>query len=154
MFLDKKIKIIILDKRLGKQFPKPEYTTKGSAGIDIRVCNYKKIELKPNKNILLPTGISIKMYTSNIAGMIIPRSGLAHYHGIVLGNLVGLIDSDYTGEIMLSIWNRGEKDFFINPGDRLAQIVFLNIIRSNLNFSKNIIKKKRNNKGFGHTGYK
>ncbi|XRX42870.1 MAG: dUTP diphosphatase [Buchnera aphidicola (Eriosoma harunire)] len=151
-----KIDCILLDPRIGKDFPYPQYATNGSSGLDLRACIHQDKILVPNETYLLPTGIAIYIADSSITAMILPRSGLGHKHGIVLGNLVGLIDSDYQGELFVSIWNRGHHVFTVSPGDRIAQIVFVPIIRVQLNlvnkfFSKNTV---RGTNGFGSSGLK
>ncbi|CAL4325651.1 Deoxyuridine 5'-triphosphate nucleotidohydrolase [Buchnera aphidicola (Cavariella theobaldi)] len=130
----------------------PTYATTGSSGLDLRACIKQKIKLKSKKTILVPTGIAIHISNPYITALILPRSGLGHKKGIVLGNLVGLVDSDYQGEIMISMWNRSIKDFCIMPGDRIAQIVFVPIIRPNFNIVEDFKESIRANKGFGHSG--
>lgn len=148
----KSINVKILDKRIGTIFPLPKYMTDGSAGLDLRVCSKGTTILSPNTTQLLSTGISIHLSDPNITAMILPRSGLGHLHGIVLGNLIGLLDSDYQGELKISIWNRSNKDFVINPGDRISQLVILPVIKVNLNIVKEFKKTDRGIQGFGHTG--
>ncbi|PPI88376.1 dUTP diphosphatase [Candidatus Pantoea edessiphila] len=147
-----KINIKILDDRLGKNFPLPNYTTSGSAGLDLRACLDNVLEIRSNTTKLVPTGLAIHIADPNIAALILPRSGLGHKNGIVLGNLVGLIDSDYQGQIMISIWNRGNQSFFINPGDRVAQIAFIPIIKTEFNLVKCFNFSSRGKGGFGHSG--
>lgn len=149
----KKINLKIIDKRLGKEFPLPNYATLGSAGIDLRACTDKIIKLPPGESIEIPSGLSIDMSNLEIAAFILPRSGLGNHHGIVLGNLVGLIDSDYQGEIIMSIWNRGKNFFTIQPGARIAQLVFLPILKIQFNIVDkfNTFSKRGENK-FGHSG--
>lgn len=146
------VKTKILDPRIGKEFPLPTYATDGSAGLDLRVCLDKPLKLQPNLVELLPTGIALHMDDTNMAAVILPRSGLGHKHGIVMGNLVGLIDSDYQGQIMVSCWNRGSSEFIINPGDRIAQLVFIPIIQAKLEVIEDFTDSSRNSGGFGHTG--
>lgn len=151
----KKIDFKILDSRIGNEFPYPNYETIGSSGMDLRACVQEKTIISPNTTVLVNTGIALNILDSSITAMILPRSGLGHYNGIVLGNLVGLIDSDYLGELLVSVWNRSSKKFEILPGDRIAQIVFLPILRVKLNKVKNfthVQKNNRNNNGFGHSG--
>ncbi|PPI86360.1 dUTP diphosphatase [Candidatus Pantoea edessiphila] len=148
----KKIDMKILDSRLGKTFPLPSYITPGSAGIDLHACIYSTLKITPNDTKLLPTGISIHILDPEVAAVILPRSGLGHKNGIVLGNLVGLIDSDYQGELMMSIWNRSQKSFFVNPGDRIAQLVFVPIIKIEFNIVNNFTHSTRGKSGFGHSG--
>jgi dUTP pyrophosphatase len=142
----------ILDPRIGKEFPLPQYATDGSAGLDLRVCIDEPIKLQPNAVELLPTGIALHMEDNDMAAVILPRSGLGHKHGIVMGNLVGLIDSDYQGQIMVSCWNRASNEFVINPGDRIAQLVFVPIIQAKLEVVTDFSDSSRNAGGFGHTG--
>lgn len=151
--LNKKIDLKIIDKRIGKEFPFPDYITSGSAGIDLRACINKILILAPGENIKVPSGIAIHINDLKIAAIILPRSGLGNY-GIVLGNLVGLIDSDYQGQIIISLWNRSKKIFSIEPGQRIAQLVFIPIEKITFNLVKHFsFKSERNNKGFGHTGF-
>ncbi|PPI87731.1 dUTP diphosphatase [Candidatus Pantoea edessiphila] len=152
--MTKKIDIKILDNRLGKFFPLPNYTTPGSAGLDLRACIDNILEIKSNNTKLLSTGVSIHIADSEITALILPRSGIGHKNGIVLGNLVGLIDSDYQGELMVSIWNRGKSNFFIHPGDRIAQLVFIPIIKVEFNLVKKFNFSSRGQQGFGHSGNK
>ena len=119
----KKIDVKILDPRVGKEFPLPTYATSGSAGLDLRACLDDAVELAPGDTTLVPTGLAIHIADPSLAAMMLPRSGLGHKHGIVLGNLVGLIDSDYQGQLMISVWNRGQDSFTIQPGERIAQMV-------------------------------
>ncbi len=119
------IDLKILDPRVGTEFPLPAYATTGSAGLDLRACLDQALTVAPGETHLVPTGLAIHIGDPNLAATILPRSGLGHKHGIVLGNLVGLIDSDYQGQLMVSVWNRGDSTFTIEPGDRIAQLVFL-----------------------------
>ncbi|MGB1702755.1 MAG: dUTP diphosphatase, partial [Cycloclasticus sp.] len=121
----KKIQLKLLDKRLGRSIPLPEYATSGSAGLDLRACLEEPLLLNPGETKLIPTGMAIHIGDENLAAVILPRSGLGHKHGIVLGNLVGLIDSDYQGQLFVSCWNRGETSFTIEVGDRIAQLIFV-----------------------------
>lgn len=146
------IQIQILDQRLKTKNTCPTYATSGSSGLDLRACLEKKIKLKSDQTILIPTGIAIYIKNPNITALILPRSGLGHKKGIVLGNLVGLIDSDYQGELMISLWNRSKKDFYINPDDRVAQIVFIPIIKVSFSVVKDFHGTTRAKKGFGHSG--
>ncbi|XBC43819.1 MAG: dUTP diphosphatase [Buchnera aphidicola (Floraphis choui)] len=148
------INIKILDSRIGTEFPHLNYATKGSSGLDLRACITCKQDIFPNTTALLPTGIAIHIENPCISALILPRSGLGHNNGIVLGNLIGLIDSDYQGQIMVSIWNRSTKLFSINVGMRIAQIIFVPIIRPNFNFVKSFCTSisERKEKGFGHSG--
>ncbi|HET9678682.1 MAG TPA: dUTP diphosphatase [Buchnera sp. (in: enterobacteria)] len=157
----KKINFKVLDSRLGKEIPYPSYATDGSSGIDLRACIEKKEVIYPNKTFMVKTGISIYISDPTITAVILPRSGLGHNHGIVLGNLIGLIDSDYQGELLISVWNRNiDKKFILFPGDRIAQMIFLPIIKVKLNkvnkfssFNENN-NNNRKEKGFGHSGIK
>ncbi|AYB49801.1 dUTP diphosphatase [Candidatus Williamhamiltonella defendens] len=148
----KKIDIKILDKRIGDVFPLPTYATSGSAGLDLRVFTQAPQHLSPGETRLLPTGLAVHIADPHLAAMILPRSGLGHKNGIVLGNLVGLIDSDYQGELMLSVWNRSQIDFLINPGDRLAQMVFVPVVQVELNIVSEFTSSQRGSGGFGHSG--
>ncbi len=149
-----KIQLKIIDERVGKQFPLPTYATEGSAGVDLRACMDVAITLKAGETTLIPTGIAIYIADPNIAATILPRSGLGHKHGIVLGNLVGLIDSDYQGPLMISMWNRGQTAFTIEPGDRIAQLVFLPVIRPEFEVIENFETTVRGENGFGSSGRK
>jgi dUTP pyrophosphatase len=148
----KKIQLKIIDNRIGKEIPLPEYATSGSAGLDLRACLDSAIELKPGDTFLIPTGIAIHMDDNHLAAVILPRSGLGHKHGIVLGNLVGLIDSDYQGQIFVSCWNRGETAFTINIGERIAQMVFVPVIQVQFEPVEEFTESSRGAGGFGHTG--
>lgn len=148
----KKIKFKILDKRLGNEIPLPEYATSGSAGLDLRACLDEATELKPGETLLIPTGFAIHMSDNHLAAVILPRSGLGHKHGIVLGNLVGLIDSDYQGQIFVSCWNRGNTSFTINVGERIAQMVFVPVVQVALEQVEAFNESARGAGGFGHTG--
>ncbi|MFP3014636.1 MAG: dUTP diphosphatase [Arsenophonus sp.] len=150
--MKKKINIKIFDPRVGNEFPLPTYTTEGSAGLDLRACLDKSIQLKAGKTKLLSTGLAIYIGDEQLAAIILPRSGLGHKHGIVLGNLVGLIDSDYQGELKVSAWNRSNENFIIKPGDRIAQIVFVPIIQVEFKIIQDFEITNRNNGGFGHSG--
>ncbi|MDE2090707.1 MAG: dUTP diphosphatase [Gammaproteobacteria bacterium] len=147
-----KIKVKILDARIGEQFPLPEYATSGSAGLDLRACLKEPQTLKPGDAKLIPSGIAIHIEDSGYAAMLLPRSGLGHKHGIVLGNLVGLIDSDYQGEVMVSCWNRGHNDFTIQPGDRIAQMVIVPVARAKFEIVDEFDESVRGAGGFGHSG--
>ncbi len=146
------IKVKILDSRIGTDFPIPTYATDGSAGIDLRACVDNTTVSSPGDTLLIPTGISIYIGDPSLAAVILPRSGLGHKHGIVLGNLVGLIDSDYQGPLMVSLWNRGNEIFTIEPGDRIAQLVFVPIVQANFEIVENFEASERGQGGFGHTG--
>lgn len=146
------IKVKILDARIGKQFPLPEYATAGSAGLDLRACLEQPVILQPGDTVLVPSGIAIHIEDAAYAAMLLPRSGLGHKHGIVLGNLVGLIDSDYQGEIMVSCWNRGRSDFTIQPGERIAQMVIVPVARAKFEVVAEFAASARGAGGFGHSG--
>jgi dUTP pyrophosphatase len=148
----KKIQLKILDERIGTEYPLPSYGTPGSAGIDLRAIIDEPLSLAPGQTELIPTGISIYIADPNIAATILPRSGLGHKHGIVLGNLVGLIDSDYQGPLMISCWNRSNTVFSIMPGDRIAQLVFLPVIQVDFESVPDYTRSQRGEGGFGHTG--
>ena len=146
------VDIKILDARVGKEFPLPEYATHGSAGMDLRAILDEDTELLPGDTLLIPTGLAIHIADNNMAAIILPRSGLGHKHGIVLGNLVGLIDSDYQGQLFVSCWNRGKTRFIIKPGERIAQLVFVPVIQANFNIVESFDQSQRGEGGFGHTG--
>jgi len=148
----KKIDIKILDPRIGKEFPLPAYATPGSAGLDLRAILDTAVELHPGETTLLPTGLAIHIADTNLAAVILPRSGLGHKHGIVLGNLVGLIDSDYQGQLMVSVWNRGQTNFTIEPGERIAQMVFVPVVQAEFNLVEDFTSSERGEGGFGHSG--
>ncbi|MGI9227744.1 MAG: dUTP diphosphatase [Gammaproteobacteria bacterium] len=147
-----KTEVKILDNRIGKEIPLPTYTTSGSAGMDLRACIDDEIQIAPGETVLIPTGISIYIQDPGLAATILPRSGLGHKHGIVLGNLVGLIDSDYQGPLMVSLWNRGSTTFNINIGDRIAQLVLLPIVQTEFEIVDEFTTTDRGTGGFGHTG--
>ncbi|MDH5391934.1 MAG: dUTP diphosphatase [Gammaproteobacteria bacterium] len=149
-----KIQLKILDSRIGKDIPLPAYTTQGSAGMDLRACIDEKITLKPGQTELIPTGIAIHISDNSLAATILPRSGLGHKHGIVLGNLVGLIDSDYQGQLFVSMWNRGDKVFEIEQGDRIAQLVFVPVVQVEFEQVEEFDDSDRGEGGFGSTGHK
>ena len=142
----------LLDARLGDQFPLPAYATDGSAGLDLRAMVEAPLTLNPGDTELLPTGLSIHIGDAGYAGMILPRSGLGHKHGIVLGNLVGLIDSDYQGELMVSCWNRGNQPFTVEPGERIAQLVIVPVMQVQLEQVETFTNTERGSGGFGHSG--
>ena len=147
-----KIQLRILDPRLGSEFALPDYATQGSAGIDLRACPVQDLTVEPGQCELIPTGLAIHIADPSITAVLLPRSGLGHKHGIVLGNLVGLIDSDYQGQVMVSCWNRSGSSFTIQPGDRIAQMVFLPVIQVTLEPVEEFSKSDRHTGGFGHTG--
>lgn len=147
-----KMQIKILDKRLGTLFSLPEYATSGSAGLDLRAMLDEDLEIQAGETQLLPTGMAIYIEDSHYAGMILPRSGLGHKHGIVLGNLVGLIDSDYQGPLFVSCWNRSDKAFRIKTGERIAQLILVPILQVELKMVNEFNLSLRGAGGFGHTG--
>jgi dUTP pyrophosphatase len=146
------VDVKILDPRVGKEFLMPEYETDGSAGMDLRAILDEDTELQPGETLLIPTGLAIHISDNNMAAIILPRSGLGHKHGIVLGNLVGLIDSDYQGQLFVSCWNRSKTTFIIKPGERVAQLVFVPVIQAKLNVVESFEESQRGEGGFGHTG--
>ncbi len=147
------IQLKVLDTRLGSDFPLPRYATDGSAGIDLRACVEQAVALEPGETELIPTGLAVHIADPSLAAMILPRSGLGHKHGIVLGNLVGLIDSDYQGQVFVSCWNRGRDTFVIEPGLRLAQMVFVPVVQAEFEIVEEFSESKRGAGGFGHTGH-
>ena len=147
-----RIKLRILDSRLGADIPLPEYATDGSAGLDLRACVDAPVELKPGETQLIPTGMAIHIGDPGLAAVILPRSGLGHKHGIVLGNLVGLIDSDYQGQLFVSCLNRGNDSFTINVGERIAQLVFVPVVQAAFDIVEEFETSQRAEGGFGHTG--
>lgn len=142
----------ILDPRLGRDFPLPEYATPGSAGLDLRAMLQQDLTLEPGQTVLVPTGLAIHVADPNLAALILPRSGLGHKHGIVLGNLVGLIDSDYQGELMVSCWNRGQSAFTLAVGERLAQLVLVPVVQAHFELVDSFDTSLRGAGGFGHSG--
>lgn len=146
------IQLRVLDARLGADFPLPAHATEGAAGVDLRACIEGQLQLDPGQTALIPTGMAVHIEDPGLAAMILPRSGLGHKHGIVLGNLVGLIDSDYQGEIMVSCWNRGSEPFVIEPGVRLAQMVFVPVMQVEFDVVEEFAASRRGAGGFGHTG--
>lgn len=146
----KKVDIVVLDSKIKDQLPK--YATAGSAGLDLRACIDEPLTIEPGQTHLIPTGIAIHIADPDYAAMILPRSGLGHKHGIVLGNLVGLIDSDYQGQLMVSIWNRGTENFTLNPLDRMAQLVIVPVQQVEFNVVDSFEASDRASGGFGSTG--
>lgn len=147
-----KLQVRILDSRLGTEFPMPDYATAGSAGVDLRACLDAPLTLTPGDCELLPSGMAIHIGDPGLAAMILPRSGLGHKHGIVLGNLVGLIDSDYQGQLMVSCWNRGATTFTVEPGERIAQMVLVPVVRASLEVVDDFDASERGEGGFGSSG--
>lgn len=148
----RRIELKILNQRIGKDIPLPKRATTGSAGLDLRACLDTALELPPGETKLIPTGIAIHIADPQLAAVIIPRSGLGHKHGIVLGNLVGLIDSDYQGELMISCWNRGSAAFRVEPGERIAQLVVVPVVQVEFDVVEDFAASDRGSGGFGHTG--
>ena len=146
------IRLRILDSRLGREFPLPEYATAGSAGVDLRACIDEPLAVAPGQTVLVPTGMAIHIADPKLAAVILPRPGLGHKHGIVLGNLVGLIDSDYQGELMVSCWNRGQTAFSIAVGERIAQLVLVPVVQAHFELVEEFGESQRGAGGFGHSG--
>ncbi|HUN73810.1 MAG TPA: dUTP diphosphatase [Steroidobacteraceae bacterium] len=146
------LQVKILDARVGRDIPLPAYATGGSAGLDLRACLDAPLTLQPGRAELVPTGLAIHLEDAGLAAVILPRSGLGHRHGIVLGNLVGLIDSDYQGELKVSCWNRGSEPFTIAPGERIAQLVVVPIVQVELKIVESFPESERGAGGFGHSG--
>lgn len=142
----------IMDPRLGQQWPLPQYATEGSAGLDLRAMLDEPLVLEPGQTQLLPTGLAVHIADPGLAAMILPRSGMGHKHGIVLGNLVGLIDSDYQGQLMVSCWNRSQNAFTIEPGERIAQLILVPVLQAKLDIVDSFDNSHRGTGGFGHTG--
>jgi len=152
--MKKRFQVKLLDKRLGNDIPLPHYGTQGSAGLDLRACLEDTLVLNPGETKLIPTGMSIYIEDNGLAAMILPRSGLGHKHGIVLGNLVGLIDSDYQGELMVSCWNRGDKPFTMEIGERIAQLIIVPVVQAEFDLVQDFEETDRGAGGFGSTGTK
>ncbi|MCT7941311.1 dUTP diphosphatase [Shewanella holmiensis] len=148
------IELKILDSRIGSEFPLPAYATPGSAGMDLRAMIDTTMVIAPGKTVLIPTGIAVHVADPSLAAVILPRSGLGHKHGIVLGNLVGLIDSDYQGPLMVSCWNRSTEPFTLEIGDRLAQLVFVPVVQAHFTLVDEFNSSDRGEGGFGHSGTK
>ncbi|MBR0574088.1 MULTISPECIES: dUTP diphosphatase [Pasteurellaceae] len=148
----KQIDLKVLDKRIGTEFPLPSYATEGSAGLDLRALIEEKMIVEAGQTVLIPTGISIYIADPNLAAVILPRSGLGHKNGIVLGNLVGLVDSDYQGPLMVSLWNRSNQPFTVEIGDRIAQLVFVPVVQASFNVVEEFNQTERGEGGFGHSG--
>lgn len=149
----KPVQIKILDPRLGTEFPLPDYATCGSAGMDLRACVDGERVVEPGETELIPAGFAMHIQENNLAAVILPRSGLGHKHGIVLGNLVGLIDSDYQGQVFISCWNRSDRPFRIEPGARIAQLVFVPVVQVQWQRVDEFEASERGGGGFGHTGH-
>lgn len=147
-----RVQVKILDPRIGHEFPLPEYATADSAGLDLRACVSEPLEVKPGETHLIPTGISIYLADPHVAAVILPRSGLGHKHGLVLGNLVGLIDADYQGPLMVSCWNRAQQAYTVQPGERIAQLVIVPIVRGQFEIVDEFAETARGAGGFGHSG--
>ena len=147
-----KIQLKILDARIGREFPLPAHATAGSAGMDLRACLQAPLELAPGATHLIPSGVAVHIEDPSLAAIVLPRSGLGHKKGIVLGNLVGLIDSDYQGEIMISCWNRGRETQTIEPGERIAQLVIVPVVQAQFKVVAEFSASERGAGGFGHTG--
>ncbi|HQV80038.1 MAG TPA: dUTP diphosphatase [Agitococcus sp.] len=147
-----KLQVKVLDDRIGTEFPFPNYATVGSAGLDLRACISEPLTIEAGETKLIGTGLAIYIQNPAYAGLVLPRSGLGHKHGIVLGNLVGLIDSDYQGELMLSCWNRGKSAFTIEVGERLAQYVLVPVLQAQLEIVEEFSASERGAGGFGHSG--
>ena len=149
----RKLQVRILDPRIGRDYPLPQYATSGSAGVDLRACLDGAIELKPGDTQLIASGIAIHLSDPGYAAIVLPRSGLGHKHGIVLGNLVGLIDSDYQGQIFVSVWNRGQTTFTIQPGERIAQLVVVPVVQVEFDVVNEFTASDRGAGGFGSSGH-
>ena len=146
------LQVKLLDPRIGQEFPLPHYATEGSAGLDLRACTDGPVTLAPGQTELVPTGIAIHLEDAGYAAVILPRSGLGHRHGVVLGNLVGLIDSDYQGQLMVSCWNRGSAAYTISPGERIAQMVVVPVVQVALEVVEEFTESRRGSGGFGSSG--
>ncbi|MCW8908794.1 MAG: dUTP diphosphatase [Sedimenticola sp.] len=150
--MKKEIQLKILDDRLGSDFPLPAYATEGSAGMDLRAMLPEALQIAPGETQLIPTGMAIHVEDPKLAAVILPRSGLGHKHGIVLGNLVGLIDSDYQGQLFVSCWNRGDRPFLIEVGERIAQLVIIPVVHASFEIVQEFQTSQRGSGGFGHSG--
>ncbi|MCJ8339739.1 MAG: dUTP diphosphatase [Pseudomonadales bacterium] len=147
-----KLQVKILDSRIGAEFPLPSYATPGSAGLDLRACLDSPLTIEPGQTHLIPTGMAIHIEDPGLCAMILPRSGLGHKHGIVLGNLVGLIDSDYQGQLFVSCWNRGQTTFTMEPGERIAQLVLVPVVQAEFEIVDDFSASDRGEGGFGSSG--
>jgi dUTP pyrophosphatase len=152
MTTPRRLLIRVLDPRVGREIPLPAYATDGSAGLDLRACLDAPVTLEPGQTHLVPTGFAIHLEDPGLAAVLLPRSGLGHKHGIVLGNLVGLIDSDYQGQVMISVWNRGNHPFTISPGERIAQMVIVPVVQVELEVVSEFGESARGAGGFGSSG--
>jgi dUTP pyrophosphatase len=150
----RRLQVRVLDSRIGSEYPLPQYATSGSAGVDLRACIEAPLELKPGDTQLIPSGIAIHLSDPGYAAIVLPRSGLGHKHGIVLGNLVGLIDSDYQGQVFVSVWNRGQSTFTIQPGERIAQLVVVPVVQVEFEVVEEFTASDRGAGGFGSSGTK
>ena len=148
----RRVRLKVLDPKIGEEIALPQRSTDGSAGVDLRACLAEPLTLPPGECVLIRTGIAIHLEDSGLAAVILPRSGLGHKHGIVLGNLVGLIDSDYQGELLISCWNRGSEPFRIEPGERIAQLVIVPVVQADFEVVESFAESARGVGGFGHTG--
>jgi dUTP diphosphatase len=148
----RRLEVRILDPRIGREYPLPQYATQGSAGVDLRACIDAPLELKPGDTQLIASGIAIHLEDAGYAAIVLPRSGLGHKHGIVLGNLVGLIDSDYQGQVFVSCWNRGQTTFTIQPGERIAQLVVVPVVQVEFEVVEQFAQSQRGAGGFGSSG--
>lgn len=150
--MKQRLQVKVLDQRIGREFPLPSYATEGSAGLDLRALLDAPLTIKPSETVLIRTGLAIYIGDPSLAGLILPRSGLGHKHGIVLGNLVGLIDADYQGELMVSCWNRGQAEFVMQPGERLAQYVLVPVVQAEFEVVDEFQASSRGAGGFGSSG--
>lgn len=150
--INKKVKLKIIDPRIGAEFPLPHYATAGAAGMDLRACLEAPLDIRPGETHLIPTGLAIHVDDPGLAAVLLPRSGLGHKHGIVLGNLVGLIDSDYQGQVFVSCWNRGQQSFRVEVGERIAQMVFIPVAQVGFEVVDTFDTSHRGEGGFGHSG--
>jgi dUTP pyrophosphatase len=148
----RKLLIRVLDPRIGREIPLPAYATDGSAGLDLRACLDAPLTLEPGQTQLVPTGFAIHLEDPGLAAVLLPRSGLGHKHGIVLGNLVGLVDSDYQGQVMVSVWNRGSHPFIVSPGERIAQMIVVPVVQVELEVVTEFRESGRGAAGFGSSG--
>ncbi len=146
------LQVKILDDRIGRDFPLPSYATPGSAGMDLRACLDDSLLVEPGQTVLIPTGLAVHIADPQLCAMLLPRSGLGHKHGIVLGNLVGLIDSDYQGQLMVSCWNRGQQSYQIQPGERIAQMILVPVVQADFAIVDEFSDSDRGEGGFGHSG--